>query len=419
MEATALQCPVCSRNGFKRLTRHLSQVHGLSKEEVLARWPNIQLEIQPNRVPVCSVCGDPVIGASPRAAYVKCEGCTPSDDREKVRCEICGVERRRLGAHLKSAHNMTPAQYQALLPGALVEVPGTRERSKECREKQSATATRRWKNPEEREAQSERLQESAPWKGKNLSPEHRQAISEGCSGVSPNLSAEEIERRTRQLHQGYKDTLADLIEGPRIRKKFSEGVQRRIARGEQVGMMNPESQRKSYESRVRNGTLIPPNSGRGISGFRRGLNHYTRSTLEANFARVLLAMGVPYLYEPRVFKLTLVDGKVCHYTPDFYLEKPLKLGERVVVEAGWVELKGWRHKDGSLPGNAQEKLDALQEHVRTLEPESSDWPGLNVSVLVSSDPEWTAIRAMCRPICPWERQGFNLRTHPEVFGEVV
>ena len=25
-----LQCPICSRGGFKRLTRHLSQVHGLT-----------------------------------------------------------------------------------------------------------------------------------------------------------------------------------------------------------------------------------------------------------------------------------------------------------------------------------------------------------------------------------------------------
>ena len=96
--------------------------------------------------------------------------------------------------------------------------------------------------------------------------------------------------------------------------------------------MDPETQRKSYETRKANGTLNPPGAGRGITGFRKGLEHYFRSTLEANFARVLVLAGIAYEYEPKVFKLP--NGKT--YTPDFKLAAPL--GD--LVPAGWVELKG-------------------------------------------------------------------------------
>jgi len=395
----ALRCPVCSRNGFKRLTRHLSQVHGISKKAALAQFPGLALEVQPDRVPVCSVCGEEVPGASPRAAYVKCEECAPKDSREKVACELCGEERRRLRAHLKSAHGLTPAQYQARFPGTLVEVPGTRERSKVCREKQSAAATERWKDPVEREAQSDRLQESAPWKDKSLSPEHRQAISEGCTGKVLDLSDEE---RARRGEQGRR-VLTENLDRPSHSSILSAAQKRRLANGEKLGFQNPETLAKAHATARENGP--PKGAGRGICGFRKGLDHYTRSTLEANFARLLVAMGVPYQYEPQCFKIKLADGRETYYTPDFYLEEPLKIGERLWVPAGWVEIKGWRHKDGRLPGNAQEKLDALRLLV--------DEP---VSVLVGGDPEWTALRAMWRPIVPqWETQTRNLRTHPEFF----
>jgi len=319
-----LQCPVCLRGGFKRLTRHLSQVHGLSKEEALSLFSGLVFEVSPEPRDVhCAECGTLVPGASPRGAYVKCDECRQTDGREKVSCAICGLERRRLGAHVKAAHGMTRAEYRAKFPDALLEVPGTRKRTKACREKQSRAAKRRWSDPAERKAQSERLIESAPWKGKTLSDEHKEAISAGGLGVTHDLSEEEIERRTSLVREGYATALGDEVRGPKLRKKLAEGVRRRIRRGEAVGFMNPEAQKKSYASRIRNGTLVSPGAGRGICGFRRDLDHYTRSTLEANFARVLLAAGVRYDYEPKCFKLILEDGRETYYTPDFFLREPL------------------------------------------------------------------------------------------------
>ena len=162
--------------------------------------------------------------------------------------------------------------------------------------------------------------------------------------------------------------------------------------------MLPEAQAKSYASRLRNDTLIPLNGGRGICGFRRDLDHYCRSTMEANFARVLLLEGVPYEHEPRMFSLP--SGR--HYTPDFRLTHPL--GD--LVPAGWVELKGWRKKDGSLPDGVAEKVAEFEAAT-----------GERVFVLTLHDPAWARLEGEHRPRVPlWETPTRNLRTHPKVFG---
>ena len=313
-----------------------------------------------------------------------------------VVCRLCGLERRRLGSHIKAHHHMTVAEYKARFPGALVEVPGSRARSAECRAKQSVAAKKRWSDPEKRKAQSARLKESAPWRGKRLSADHRAAISKGGTGVKHNITPE----YRKQLGEKGRRVLAEIRQRPDHTKKLSEAQKRRVARGEKIGFQIPGVLEKCYQSRVRNGTLNPPGAGRGICGFRKGLGHYTRSTLEANFARVLVASGVKYEYEPRVFNL----GDLGHYTPDFLLHAPLMLAGRVMISAGWVELKGWRHKDGRLPGKAQAKRDRLALQVE--EP---------VVVLVGSDPVWCALRDHWKERVLWETQRRNLRTHPDLF----
>jgi hypothetical protein len=396
-----LRCPVCSRNGFQRLGHHLSRVHGIKKAESRERWPGISLEVEkPGRELPCSECGE-LARVKGRAGHAKCDRCRKRDDREKVACKLCGVERRRLGAHLKSTHGLTAADYRAQFPEALLEVPETRKRSAECRAKQAAAAKRRWEDLDERKAQSDRLKEAAPWRGRSLPEEHRAAISKACLGLSPNLSDEERARRGRQGRKA----LAKIRQQPGYRKKLSEGQKRRVLRGEKVGFQVPGTMEKAYETRLKNGTLSPPDSGRGIGGFRKGQDHYTRSTTEANFARVLIDAGVDYQYEPRCFRLE-IGRRVRRYTPDFYLREPLTLGGKVLVPAGWLEIKGWRHKDGSLPAGAQEKLDAL----RALVDEA-------VSVLTGSDPEWEVLRDHWQPRVDWEVPGYDLRSHPGVFSK--
>lgn len=151
---------------------------------------------------------------------------------------------------------------------------------------------------------------------------------------------------------------------------------------------------------IKNG--VPKGAGRGIGGFRKDLPHYTRSTLEANFARLLRLRGVPYEYEPKCFKLP--DGS--HYTPDFHLALALMEGNQVVIPAGWVELKGWRTKEGGLPAGTQEKVDALRALL----------PGEAVTVIVQSDDLWRRLEQQYAPLIDlWETPRRNLRTNPELF----
>lgn len=167
-----LQCPLCSRNGFQRLTRHFSQVHGLTKQDVSERFPDLLLEAPlPTRSVKCSDCGVEIQGLSPRAAYAKCEACRLPDPNAGLmlaECLLCKTRARALYAHLKASHDMSLATYREMFPGASTERPESRMRTEEGRKKQSQAAKRRWSIPEEREAQSERLKVSAPWTGKTL-----------------------------------------------------------------------------------------------------------------------------------------------------------------------------------------------------------------------------------------------------------
>jgi len=68
-------------------------------------------------------------------------------------------------------------------------------------------------------------------------------------------------------------------------------------------------------------------------GFRNDLGHYVRSSWEADFARVLVHLGLRYEYEPCSFKIILSDGKAANYTPDFFIPSENK----------YYEIKGWMH----------------------------------------------------------------------------
>lgn len=398
-----LQCPICSRNGFQRLTRHFSQVHGLKKQEVLEAFPDIVLEVDlPQKEVKCSECGVVVLGLSSRAAYVKCQACRKPDPNVGlvlVECLLCGKEARTLQAHLRAAHSMNLTSYRAMFPDALTARPESRLRPLEGREKQSKAAVRRWSDPSERESQSERLKTSGAWIGKNLSKEHRAAISAGGTGVVHNVS---VEGRRIQGQNG-RSALILIRLRPGHGDRLSKGQMASIARNPAWGFKNPLTFAKGFETRKKNGTLLPKGAGRGIGGFRKDLSHYTRSTLEANFARILRLLDVPYEYEPKCFKLG--DGR--HYTPDFHLSSALMEGDRIIIPAGWVELKGWRTKEGELPGGTQEKIDALRALV----------PGESVAVIVQSDDLWRRLEQKYAPLIElWETPRRNLRTDSCVFG---
>jgi len=168
-----------------------------------------------------------------------------------VSCRICGAERKQLGRHLRAAHDISPANYLARFPGALTDAPASRSRSQDCRRKQAAAASKRWGSAQERKAQSERMKLSAPWTGKSLTDEHRDAISRGCTGKT------------------------------KVRRESTDGFSPRRYR---------------------------THGGRARGGRRPDIPHACRSLMEANFARVLLREGVPYEYRPSVVGLDWVPS---------------------------------------------------------------------------------------------------------------
>lgn len=308
-----------------------------------------------------------------------------------VSCRVCGIRRRRLAFHLRSAHSMSKDAYLSLYPEALMEVPGNRKKSPETRRKMSKSAKKRWAEPSQRKAQSERMRVSAPWKGKHLSPEHREAISKGGKGVPHNIS----EQRRRELAGIGRRMMAEFHSDPEVLAKIGKATSRRIA-AKEIGWGNPVIWRKGFETRLRNGNVPPLHSGRGISGFRKGIPHYCRSTLEANFARILICEGIPYEYEPKSF--IFADGT--RWTPDFFLQRGLE-----GIPSGWVELKGWRYRDGTLPLGCSAKIRKFEELT-----------GESVFLIVQKEMLWQRLKAAFSKKVEWERRKFNLRTHPEVFG---
>ncbi|MFH1258686.1 MAG: DNA polymerase III subunit alpha, partial [Elusimicrobiota bacterium] len=89
----------------------------------------------------------------------------------------------------------------------------------------------------------------------------------------------------------------------------------------------------SERSRGKNNPMFGKRSPHRKGGFRQDLGHYVRSNWEADFARVLNLYNLDYQYEPKTFQLKRQNGKILHYTPDFYVPK----------QNIFYEIKGWFH----------------------------------------------------------------------------
>lgn len=86
---------------------------------------------------------------------------------------------------------------------------------------------------------------------------------------------------------------------PRVVAAIEKGRATQVRNGKNKGSKNPMYGR------------VAPNA----AGYRKDLGRYFRSSWEANFARILVALGFDYVYEPDTFKLS--DGTT--YTPDFFV----------------------------------------------------------------------------------------------------
>ena len=73
-----------------------------------------------------------------------------------------------------------------------------------------------------------------------------------------------------------------------------------------------------------------------------------RSATEANFARILVKLGVSYKFEQRTFFFHDYKNKPHQYTPDFQI-----IRSKAGFKAGWYEIKGY------MDGPSRNKLRRL------------------------------------------------------------
>ena len=395
-------CPVCSKS-YVRMTWHLSTAHALSPEAVQQRYPSFQLEGAK-----CFTCKTPIFGFDPWASHVKCDACKkipgtrkPNDPATSIECLICGSWHKRLHLHLSRVHNLTCAEYQSQYANAPVAAPGAWDRDQEVYDKIGAQCRKFWEGASDtyRENHASKARERNQFTGKKHTLEHKMLMTLGRQNGKPNVLSPQgraivsASVRARMLAQwkvaGYREHIAE---------HFRNHMAKLKADGVTHPLFSQTAMAKSKATRIANGNFLPPKgTGRGVGGKRNGIPHYCRSTLEANFARVLLHVGVPYEYEPKAFKLSTGSW----YTPDFYLQTPLGS----LIPKGWLELKGWRFPDGTFPNSVSDKLSGFTEVT-----------GEPITAIAMKDPVWLAIEAQYKPLIPdWETSKRNLRTHPEIF----
>ena len=113
--------------------------------------------------------------------------------------------------------------------------------------------------------------------------------------------------------------------------------------------------------------------GRGKMGVREDIGHFVRSSMEANYARILRVQGQAYEYEKTFFRLS--NGT--RYVPDFYLpEHDL-----------YIEVKGW------LNDNNKEKYKLFRD----------DYPDIKWKLLEIQSDEWKELSRKYAPSIPeWE-----------------
>lgn len=102
---------------------------------------------------------------------------------------------------------------------------------------------------------------------------------------------------------------------PRVAAVIEKGRATQIRNGKNKGAKNPMYGRTTH----------------GAIGYRKDLGQFFRSSWEANFARMLVALGLDYVYEPHAYELD--DGTT--YTPDFF----------VPVKNKYYEIKGFERNN--------------------------------------------------------------------------
>lgn len=151
-----------------------------------------------------------------------------------------------------------------------------------------------------------------------------------------------------------------------------------------------ERSQKRKEMYANEEIKLSPLSGKAIGGFRKDIGHYTRSTWEANVARILQYQGIEYVYEKEPFVFRDENGEIIDsYLPDFYLPKSNM----------FLEVKG------QMDETSIRKIKLLFEHY------------LDIKYMIIDGSVYSNMERGFRKKLGkmWEYQKRNLRRNPELY----
>ena len=108
-------------------------------------------------------------------------------------------------------------------------------------------------------------------------------------------------------------------------------------------------------------TQEPPKPSRYIDGYRNDLSINVRSSWEANFARVLRLLHIPFVYEKEVYEFEYQDYKnrrrMTHYLPDFFIQPCNRTRGKEII----VEVKGNWDTESRIKVREYQKETSLPE----------------------------------------------------------
>ena len=244
---------------------------------------------------------------------------------EKIECKICGRKFKQIHHRHVKQHGLTIDEYKKQFPDAPINSEASSQRRSDSitgREftwanKISESNKQSWKNnPNQGRtgvplSEDSKKQLSEKLMGHYVSKETRVKISLSGLGRTPwnkGLTKADDERLvsvSNKIREWNKEHMT-----PEMRQKISQTLKQKYA----AGMKIPQAK----------------------SNWRTDLQHYFRSTWEANYARVLNYNQTTWTYEQHRFRLTDDSGDIIAvYTPDFFIDKHIEIKGHADAADDW------------------------------------------------------------------------------------
>lgn len=252
--------------------------------------------------------------------------------------------------------------------------------------------------------------------GKELSNENRQSIAQTLTKTFAELNLEKL-----QWEQNFdKNDFNEIIEKSKDLIDTDEYIYCKFCRQPFKHLSTHINEHKltayMYQQLFPNARLVAKNTAQqttvkmlqtmidryggqfghsfGHAGVRKDIGHFVRSSVEANFCRILKLNNIRYEYEPHIFQLE--DSEYCAYIPDIRLLDTFKIWPA----NSYVELKG------DIDEKDERKIVLFKEQYKNDA----------IYLLCSNSHEWSLLKYQYKPLLPlWETSRQNIKITPNLY----